>query len=1169
MQKRRGAAIALITGVVVAALFPATAATATAAPPTTEPGRRDDVPTAAQSSHYLPITPCRIGDTRRSPAGAMGGTKVQRAFSATHPATIVAQGGHVAGCGIPSTATAIAATFTVVDPGASGYLRAWPAEAPVPTATIVNFRAGRSSGSTATIPLADDGRLEVRAPTTRPAHVVIDVLGYHLPTTATPRPLTAAVYVPVTPCRLADTRRIGSMPALGAVRRVTAVGTDHRAQGGAATGCGIPAGATAATVSVSAVEPTAAGYLRAWPTGQAAPTATLLNFAKATNTTTTGPVPLGPAGTLDVRAHNARTHLVVDVLGYHLPATATPRPAGASTYVPITPCRLADSRVVGTVPTVGTARRIAVTDGDHRPQGGSATGCGIPAGARAAAIAVSAVEPSAAGYLRTWPTGKAAPTATFLNFARATSTTNTGPIPLGPAGTIEQRVHVAPTHVVVDVLGYLTTAPPEPPATAVAIAAGLSHTCGLRSNGTASCWGFNGSGQLGNGTNRSSTTPVDVTGLTGATAIAAGGEHSCAVLVDGTARCWGHNGQHQLGNSGLPRTSSTRPVAVSGLTGVVAVATGATHSCALRASGTVACWGSNMYGQLGNDGNGANATPVTVAGLTGVIAITAGHSHTCALRSSGTVACWGNNLSAQLGLEAWSPASSSTPRTVAGLSGVTSLTAGGHHNCALSGTTVRCWGSNWDGELSTDVAGGTEATPVVIPGLGSVTAVSSGNRHACAVSDDGTVRCWGNNVGGKLGDGTYFDGPSSGPVVVAGLSGPATISAGGDHTCALTGDHQPRCWGDNGAGQIGNGITTRSLVPTAVPGLEPVGSVAVGADHRCAVVADATVRCWGDNRSGRLGDGTGTSSAVPRPVSGLTGVAAVSTGTSHSCAVRTDGTVACWGSNESHQLGVDLGWSSRSLVPVTVPDLTGVVAVATGGSHTCALRDDTTVRCWGDIQFGQVGNGATGSFDDSISTPTPVPGLSGVVQLDAGWNHTCARIDDGTVRCWGDNRAGQAGNGTTDAATTPVGVLGLVDAVDLTVGGAHACARRVDGSVRCWGANANGQLGDGTTAYATTLRAVPGLTATDIEAGHRHTCATIPDTTVRCWGANDQGQLGDGQPIGEFDAVTAPVAVGGLSGVIQLSGGDRETCAALTDATVRCWGLRGPQAVPAPVIGFP
>jgi len=354
------------------------------------------------------------------------------------------------------------------------------------------------------------------------------------------------------------------------------------------------------------------------------------------------------------------------------------------------------------------------------------------------------------------------------------------------------------------------------------IDAGGAHTCALASNGGVKCWGGNYSGQLGNGNNNHSYVPVNVSGLSsGVNAISAGGDHTCGLLTSGGVKCWGQNYDGQLGNGSYYNDSNV-PVDVFGLSsGVSAISAGGDHTCALLTSGGVKCWGFNHYGQLG-DGSIANSNvPVDVSGLSsGVSAISAGHRHTCALLTSGGVKCWGDNWYGELGNGTWT--NSYVPVNVSGLSsGVSAISAGDYHTCALTSSGgIKCWGFNWDCQLGNG-SNNDSNVPVDVSGLSSgVSAISAGGYHTCALLTSGGVKCWGDDSDGQLGNGTWTT--SCVPVNVSGLSsGVNAISAGQYHTCALTSGGGIKCWGNNGWGQLGNGTWTNSNVPVDVLGFGP------------------------------------------------------------------------------------------------------------------------------------------------------------------------------------------------------------------------------------------------------------------------------------------------------------------------------------------------------------
>ena len=291
--------------------------------------------------------------------------------------------------------------------------------------------------------------------------------------------------------------------------------------------------------------------------------------------------------------------------------------------------------------------------------------------------------------------------------------------------------------------------------------------------------GYNGYGELGNGSTTDSHVPVQVTGLSGAVAIAGTQYHSLALKNDGAVWAWGLNRFGQLGNGST--TDSHVPVQVTELSGVVAIAGGEEHSLALKSDGTVWAWGWNKYGQLGSGSTTDSDAPVQVAGLTGVVVVAGGYYHSLALKSDGTVWAWGYNVYGQLGNG--STTDSDVPVQVAGLSGVVAIAAGLEHSLALkSDGTVWAWGWNGSGDLGNGSTVDSHV-PVQVTGLSGVVAIAGGEYHSLALKSDGTVRAWGYNANGQLGNGSTAE--SHVPVQVADLLGVVAIAGGGNHSLAL------------------------------------------------------------------------------------------------------------------------------------------------------------------------------------------------------------------------------------------------------------------------------------------------------------------------------------------------------------------------------------------------
>jgi len=481
--------------------------------------------------------------------------------------------------------------------------------------------------------------------------------------------------------------------------------------------------------------------------------------------------------------------------------------------------------------------------------------------------------------------------------------------------------------------------------------------------------------------------------------------------------------------------------------------------------------------------------------------------------------------------------------------GVTApLSAGGFFACALTAAGgVQCWGRNASGELGDGTTNDRSVAVDVLGMTSGVSAISSGGSHACGLTTMGDVKCWGDDSAGQLGDGTTRG--SSTPVDVSGLaSGVAAVSAGGSHTCALTVRGGVKCWGDDSTGQLGDGTARPGRFSTAYLTRLTSRARTISAQygHACVITRQGRVKCWGDDRYGQLGDGTTRSRFTPVAVGGLTGVLAISAGADDTCALTDAGGVKCWGA---------VGWlpngrPSVAARPVGISGLAaGVTAISAGAFHACALMTTGAVKCWGSNIDGELGNGTM----TSGSTAVEVLGLaSRVTSMSAGWFHTCAVTSRGGVQCWGLNANGELGDGTIANSSTPVHVSGLTrGVVSVSAGYADTCAVTAARGVQCWGDNRFGQFGDGTMTNSPTPRRASTLTAgvTAVSSGQDYNCALMVNGGVKCWGLNNQQQLGDGTTTNR----STPVSVLGIaSGVTAISG----TCA-LSSHGVKCWGDNG------------
>jgi alpha-tubulin suppressor-like RCC1 family protein len=380
-----------------------------------------------------------------------------------------------------------------------------------------------------------------------------------------------------------------------------------------------------------------------------------------------------------------------------------------------------------------------------------------------------------------------------------------------------------------------------------AVATGYGHACALLSTGAVDCWGYDGTGALGNGESSYATFafPVVAQNVSGATAIAAGGYHTCA-LSGTTWKCWGDNGVGEIGAIGSTlcngQACDLTPSAL--ISGASAFSTGNSDTCMI-VSGGVECLGDATFAVTGSTTGSAspsvcNCTPspqtIFSSLLTSPTAVSSHNTSACAIVSGGNVVCWGEDLSGQIGPNGMTSTCSgddpcsTTPVAVPGVSNATAIATGSFFACALiSGGTVECWGDNQDGTLGSsetalcgELTYACSSAPLKVAGLSGVTQIAAGDDFACALLSGGTVECWGDNGYDELGN-AGVTGPciggsnvcSSSPVQVSGLTGATSIAAGGDFACAVVQSGGVMCWGYNSFGQLGNGNTTASL--KAVP----------------------------------------------------------------------------------------------------------------------------------------------------------------------------------------------------------------------------------------------------------------------------------------------------------------------------------------------------------------
>ncbi len=346
--------------------------------------------------------------------------------------------------------------------------------------------------------------------------------------------------------------------------------------------------------------------------------------------------------------------------------------------------------------------------------------------------------------------------------------------------------------------------------------------------------------------------------------------------------------------------------------------------------------------------------------------------------------------------------------------------------------------------------------------------IAGGDTYSVAICSDSTVRSWGNNSVGNLGDGTTTQRLN--PVSVLNLTGIIDVSAcQNDHTLALKSDGTLWAWGYNGFGELGDSTLVDRYFPGLVLGINSVTAIHASRNaHSLAIRTDSTLWSWGRNNYGQLGDGTIISSIYPHQVAGLSGIVAVSAGQWCTVALKSDGTVWAWGRNDYGQLGN--GTLNDSYVPVQVSSITGIIAVYCGNNFTIALKNDNTVWGWGSNSFGQLGDGTT----NDASVPVQAIGLNGVTAIAAGADYSLSLKTDSTLWACGRNAYGEYANGTTVQSLSPVST-GVSGVIKIAAGDSHTLFVKSDSTLWTVGYNSNGQLGDGTTTDNIIPAQVQGL----------------------------------------------------------------------------------------------
>jgi alpha-tubulin suppressor-like RCC1 family protein len=485
------------------------------------------------------------------------------------------------------------------------------------------------------------------------------------------------------------------------------------------------------------------------------------------------------------------------------------------------------------------------------------------------------------------------------------------------------------------------------PVAATSVVTGTAFTCALAS-GDVYCWGVNDAGQLGTGLQADSSVPVKLA-LSGVLELSAFAQNACARTAT-DVYCWGDNAHGELGDAataahvraplridvppaqaiavgesrscaldavgvlrcwGLQEIDPRAPVASRTGAGFDRIVANGGHACAHAGSDdSIACWGANTLGEVG-DGTRTDRNVPIVVEHGGALAVS--DKTSCVLHRDATVACWGSNDTNQIDMS--TDGVVTPPRTLTLPAPMTALALGGIHTCAIDNTkTVWCWGADSEGELG--IANTMPRYPPTQTGFAPSNAIAAGELHTCVIESTGQLQCAGRNNEVQIASGMN---DVYAPYAIPGFTPAAQISLGHHHTCALMGT-TASCWGEGTSGQLGNGRHDDVGTPTTLP-LANVVEVVAGAEHTCARDAGGMVSCWGTNDDGELGDGTRRATATPVTATALAGASQLALGATFTCGLFPDGSAHCIGSRTRGQLGDGTATidNAPALSPITCP----------------------------------------------------------------------------------------------------------------------------------------------------------------------------------------------------------------------------------------------------------
>ena len=670
------------------------------------------------------------------------------------------------------------------------------------------------------------------------------------------------------------------------------------------------------------------------------------------------------------------------------------------------------------------------------------------------------------------------------------------------------------------------------------------YQCAIRKNDSKLyCWGTaNSRGKQGVGNKSTSEKPRQVDDDHNYTQVSPYYYNTCGIREDGTATCWGRNDRGQLGDGSTSQRLSPKEIDDSNK--YIDISPGLFHSCGVRKGGQATCWGLGTIGRMGDGTSGGYITsPVEVAGNYTFVDVDVGGYHACGITDKQNIYCWGGGGKGQLGYGG--TGNKDTPTKIDSDKTFKDVSANFYHTCAVStDNKVYCWGEGEYGKLGTGSTS-NEAKPTKVNTSRQFTSIETGFYNTCATTIDGQLSCWGLNSRGEIGDGTFTDRTSPSKASFNKPLQSVHIQTG--KTCGLDaetgkiscfgsqasfekyhvtkpylqnrtftdlalaarsacGKHNGSyyCWGQNDYYQTGRTDTLYSEKKNKITYGSPLQNVSGISKTYCGIREnDSKPVCWGDNEYNQYGDGTDNTSATPIQVDTDKNITKVRGSFRHSCGLTSKGAVLCWGENTYNQFGD--GSTTSTTTPTTAAGGLTFEKVAFGGFSGCGVRNGTNhVMCWGSNNYGQIGDGS----GTDRSTPVNISDSSEFKEIFAGGWHKCGIRKDNKTVCWGLNQEGQLGDGTTTDRSNPKLVDTDKEFTTLSLTRDNTCGLTKNKTAYCWGRGNRGQLGKDIEGSATPVKIPVNESIKEIKTGEDFTCTTTVSNKTYCFGENNFGQLG-------------------------------------------------------------